>query len=161
LAFYDDDMNELGFDEAVVTRNPGEGIVTVGGFYADRVGFPAGIFAGKPARATRDRAVPLVTLEELARWASEQADLLAHTSYAPEVLVNCVDLVRACGGDTGNLPIAKSANGWLTKHDIAAWQGIPEELALTSPNGIPAGGGSPYKKYKMHHLKLNPKRLRQ
>jgi hypothetical protein len=117
------------------------GLITVGGFYVDTVAFPAGMFVGEPTRATRDRAVPLVTGEELARWASEQADLLASTSYAPELLMHCAALVRTCGGDTANLPIAKGwnaigTNGWLTKRDIAGWSDSPAELCLVSPRDI-------------------------
>jgi hypothetical protein len=48
----------------------------------------------------------------------------------PEKLVNCAEVIRACFGKPGNLPIAFSNNGWKNSQDISNWHNPPNEILL-------------------------------
>ncbi len=84
---------------------PGPGAVVVGGLHATRLDGVAGVLFGMPVTASRGAARPIVNDEELARWATEQAQLLGST-LAAENAMKLAASVRAVGGDTGPLPVA-------------------------------------------------------
>jgi hypothetical protein len=107
-----------------------EGAVTVGGLRASYVGGIGGILVGRPMRAARDVAIPLVAAPELACWASDQADLLTDLSLRAEVQVDLAEMVRAVGGDTKGLVVARSASGWLTRTEITSWAESLDEVLL-------------------------------
>jgi hypothetical protein len=96
------------------------GVVTVGGFTAGHLKGITGVVAGDPATAARHKGVPFVSASSLAEWASEQADLIA-----PKVLPNrafaVAQIVRACGGATGQLAIATIEGTWFNEEELRAW----------------------------------------
>jgi hypothetical protein len=107
-----------------------KGAVTSGGFVSDEVQDIQGMLLGETPRTARNEAEPVVDLKELARWATEQAALLANLSADPETLCYCAGVIWCCGGDTGPLPIAESADGPLTFGDVARWADQLDEVIV-------------------------------
>jgi hypothetical protein len=107
------------------------GIVTAGGIRTGMVHGMAGVLAGIPLRATRDFAIPVVGAEELARWATEQSGLAPQDkNIAHWQLVHYAELVRDCGGSTGDLPIAWSSDGLKSANVITEMAKTLAEVLL-------------------------------
>ncbi len=111
-------------------RRKEPGIVTVGGLRAGRVLGLDGILIGTPTDAARRSAVPVARGEPLARWASEQADLLPPNE--PRIGEEYAALIRQFGGQTGRLPITRGGERWMSAHDIEAWSAVPNEVLLVN-----------------------------
>lgn len=97
------------------------GVVTVGGLRATLINGVMGVLTARPTTAARNGALPTVGSEVLARWATEQASLLAAMNLRAETAADTAATVAACGGDTGALPIAETAKGWMSQDDLHAW----------------------------------------
>ncbi|HZC01525.1 MAG TPA: hypothetical protein VE844_09230, partial [Gammaproteobacteria bacterium] len=80
--------------------------------------------------AARETAIPVVEDYVLAEWASEQATLAANVYKRPEELSRFAEIVRAYGGDTGDLPIAFSAEGWMSFPEITKWANTHDHVLL-------------------------------
>jgi hypothetical protein len=100
------------------------GIITVGGLIAQRApkGF-VGLLLGSTSVATRDQAQVLLPASDLARWATEQAQLREQyaddTSTVSKVnLRHVANTVLCFGGDTGKLPIAIYKRQWITAAEL-------------------------------------------
>jgi hypothetical protein len=90
------------------------GWVTVGGLRASRMSNIQGLLVGETLTASRDSALPTVSKEQLATWATEQAILIASTRSDELYKARCAEVVLECGGVTGNLPIAcQGPNNWV------------------------------------------------
>lgn len=101
-------------------------VITVGGLRASSVFGVMGVLHGLPREATRYSAVPVVEQIELARWATEQADLFCKITRKPisdifldDILLDVASLVKACGGDVGKLPIARGQSGLMNFQQIS------------------------------------------
>lgn len=105
-------------------------IVTVGGLYSCDMNKTFGIFVGKSNTASRENAEPIVSIQELHRWATEQSQLVTKLHGKNEDLVACASIIRALGGNTTNLPIAYSENGWKNSEEILKWASEYEEITL-------------------------------
>ena len=84
-----------------------------------------------PTTAARNEAEPVVECDKLSTWASEQSDLVQKTFDKPKELRRCSEVIKACFGKTGNLPIAFSSNGWKSAQDISNWHNPPNEILLS------------------------------
>jgi hypothetical protein len=111
-------------------ENYSSGVVTVGGFRTTETKHVAGILVGNPGSAARDTAIPVIPTEEFQRWASEQAALGCKVCHDQTALIRLSECVRSCGGNTGNLPIAKYGSDWLNFKEIAGKKDWPEEILL-------------------------------
>ena len=118
------------------------GVLTVGGLRASNINGLLGVLVGRPLRAARDVAVPVVEDDVLAEWATEQAHIAAST-WPENELIEFAIRVRALGGATGPLPIAYSSRGWQSASDIAKWEEIPAEIVLAQQYGFPPTGQDP------------------
>jgi hypothetical protein len=107
-----------------------EGTVTVGGFRTSSLSGIIGILTGNAIRASRDSAVPIINKNDLAKWSSEQAELIPKFLSDPEKQAECAEIINLCGGKTGNLAIACSSSGWLNYQQIAECYGSAEEVIL-------------------------------
>jgi len=109
------------------------GVITVGGIRAVAMANIGGILIGTVETAARDTATPVVEGNELARWASEQSELV-YKSFEGQLarLHGCAQIIRRCRGDVGNLPIARGTQGWLSTRQIQQWPNLPDELLLAS-----------------------------
>jgi hypothetical protein len=106
------------------------GVVVAGGLRATALGGIAGVLQGSCVEATRQAAIPDVDSATLAEWATEQALLLANSITDQEDLMEGAAVVHMCGGSTGPLPIATSADGAITATGIAAWAEAKREVLL-------------------------------
>jgi hypothetical protein len=107
-----------------------EGIVTVGGFYSCCMTGICGIFTGKSNTASRNSAEPIVSIQELHRWATEQSKLVTKLYSEEKDLVNCALFIRALGGSTGDLPIACLKGKWKNVDEIIKWAKAYDEIIL-------------------------------
>jgi hypothetical protein len=115
---------------------PTLGIVTVGGLRSSELSGIAGILSGVSETAARDEALPSVGLDSLAAWAMGQAELLSEGNWEPAFLADCASVIAAVGGDTGNLPIARSSRGWLSIREIRNRASIPSEVLLVQDDAL-------------------------
>ena len=99
-----------------------DGIVVVGGLRACSLRGINGILTGSPYIASRDLAVPQVSLPVLKKWANEQRDGLLREGYPDDVLEWSARILAALGIEPVGLPIAKTNSGIVTPERI-------EELA--------------------------------
>ena len=105
------------------------GAITVGGFVASPLQGIAGFMIGEATRASRDAALPTMSKEQLASWATEQASLIPSLYEAPESQLSAAQTIRICGGHTGDLPIAKHSGNWITSAQIAALN-LPNQIII-------------------------------
>lgn len=111
---------------------PFPGLVTVGGLRSGAMlAHMYGIMLGRSLTASRLAAKPEAHGAGLAKWSSEQADLLAvSTQLSPSQKAQCAGIVRVCGGYMESLPIAETSSGWVSVGDIAAMDDLPNEVIL-------------------------------
>lgn len=98
-----------------------DAMVTVGGLRSVSVRGFSGVLVGESTTAARDAAAPIVKRDALAAWATTQAKLAAEADVSAQAQAEISDLVVACGGDPGSLPVALSAQGWLRQCDLELW----------------------------------------
>jgi hypothetical protein len=83
-------------------RNRGlNGIVTIGGLYSCTVRNLVGIFIGKSITASRNDAEPIVSTQELQKWATEQSKLVYRLCGENKDLFECATIIRRLGANTG------------------------------------------------------------
>lgn len=118
----DDDGNVLGrlavWPDSYF--NSGNGWVTVSGLRANRMSNVRGILAGEATTAARDAAIPTVSKEILAAWASEQALLLVSYRIDMERKAMAAETILECGGAIYGLPIARWDGEWLSTPQLKA-----------------------------------------
>ena len=81
------------------------GWVTLGGLRASRLANVEGLLVGKTTTASRNSALPQVSLEKLSAWASEQAVIISNSNFEESYKAKCAEVVLECGGDVGDLPL--------------------------------------------------------
>lgn len=94
------------------------GWLCVGGFSATPLQGVAGVLLGESIKASRDSARPVATPSVLSSWASEQATLIRSLYSEPDALASAAEIIRVCGGDTGDLPVAINGGEWLSVSEI-------------------------------------------
>lgn len=105
------------------------GAVTVGGFFSSYLQGIAGFMIGEATRASRDAASPVMPKAQLASWATEQAALIPLLYQDPESQISAAQTIRICGGNTGDLPIAKHSGNWLNSTQIASLH-LPNQIVI-------------------------------
>jgi hypothetical protein len=98
-----------------------DGAITSGGLRAGEVNGIVGILTGQPVRAARDLAIPDVSPAELARWASEQALMIAKDPPPAERFESDASTIWRCGGDPGPLEVARDVERPLTVGELRDW----------------------------------------
>lgn len=94
------------------------GIVTVGGLRASSLGGIIGVLIGTPTRATRDAAIPIISMPILREWAIEERDARLREGYTNEDLNQIADTLVCLGVEPIDFPIAKINTGWVTPKDV-------------------------------------------
>lgn len=94
------------------------GSVCVGGLHATQMPLVWGLCKGVATRAARDQADPCIALPALSAWASEQATVVGDLTDSPTALLRVANLVVACDGDPGVLPVALTVEGPLSTLDL-------------------------------------------
>jgi hypothetical protein len=88
-----------------------------------------GVSEGLSRKASRDEAVPTVSLGELAAWASQQRVLIQEMPYKVERF-ECAAPVLACGGEVSGLPVALTGAGLLEDTEVEAWAGDRDRIVI-------------------------------
>jgi hypothetical protein len=120
----------LGYAHYYGERLDLSGVVTVGGLVACSLSGIAGVLIGVPMRASRDDAIPVVSNDELKRWAEEQSRLVPALWDDPESQAACAQYIRLCGGDTGDLPICQNRGAWCSASEIRSRTDLPDNVVL-------------------------------
>jgi hypothetical protein len=108
----------------------GLGQVTVGGLRACGLSYIAGILKGASLTASRDFAAPIANGTALSQWATAQAALVSELAVPETALASAAEIIRRCGGETGELPIAGSAKGWLRAKAVREFVKQLDEVLL-------------------------------
>lgn len=94
------------------------GIITVGGLAAMKAEYIEGILLGTTEALARNTASISAPPLALARWADEQAKILARSRMIGSVKLTAAGIVIACGGRTGKLPIARIGGRYLNESQL-------------------------------------------
>lgn len=95
------------------------GWVTIGGLRATRISNIQGLLVGETLTASRNSAIPKVSKEQLASWATEQASIIASSKSDELFKANCAEVILECGGKIMELPIiCCGQDGWLSSADL-------------------------------------------
>ncbi len=126
------DSNGTAIGRACIANNFfwSRGCVTVGGLTSSHLDGIIGILTGESIRAARDVAIPFVSSQEIADWATEQSDLVLDLYDSDKERSSCASRIWFCGGDTKSLPIAQHRNTWVSYRDIAKMENLPDEVFL-------------------------------
>ncbi|MDR9754458.1 ATP-binding protein [Pseudomonas sp. SZMC_28357] len=107
------------------------GWVTIGGLRASRLSNIQGVLLGETITADRNSALPKVSEENLALWATEQALIVCQSKSDELIKAKCAEVVLECGGDVGELPIACwGQDDWLTSSELRKQISDIEELVI-------------------------------
>jgi hypothetical protein len=107
------------------------GWVTVSGLRASKMRNLEGVLLGEAMTAARDVAEPCVGAGVLARWACEQAALIAETVSDEELQARSAEVVLECGGDIGALKIVKWGADWLDTTELEERLRSRKEFVVT------------------------------
>jgi hypothetical protein len=108
---------DIGF-VLVTSQKVVRGLVTVGGFRSNVTSGIYGILIGESSNVSRSSAIPKVLQQDIADWATSQAQLLATCALDDEFLHKCATIVDGLGGNTLELPVAKFRGGWTNKSSL-------------------------------------------
>lgn len=134
------------------------GVVTISGFLADRSMNFVGYLAGRPNRASRDRADPIANQEQVRQWMRTQEQQLRDTEQfgEPLQLELAGTLYRAFNTLPDDVAFALTAQGAMRPSDISEWAAQYDQIFLavgtplswnTKPPGV------------YHYLSWQPIRL--
>lgn len=123
----DDDGRVIG-RLAIGGSHPLGAVSAIGGLRATTLYFVTGVLLAEPTTASRNAGLPLVSEDQLAAWASDQARRV--TDVDPSEALELAEVVWTCGGDTGDLPIALTAEGLMSRGQIQAWAAERDELVV-------------------------------
>lgn len=108
------------------------GWVTIGGLRAARISNIQGLLVGETLTASRNSALPTVSKEQLAFWATEQASIIANSKFDELIKANCAEVVLECGGEITGLPIVCwGQDEWLNSADLRDRLTGINELAIS------------------------------
>jgi hypothetical protein len=153
---YDQDGEVIGraaispmLDDDMAPAAPG--VIAVGGFRAQSLRHHAGVFLGAPANTARSLGVAIAAPEELARWATEQAELLRNLRSSWREALVSADIVLACGGNPGDAPIAACSRGLMTRDGVRTWMRGREACIVTTCAHVATKSG--YLQWSPHDLR--------
>ena len=109
----------------------GGGWVTVAGLRANQLRNVQGILLGEADTASRDVATPLADADTLARWATEQAELLAEHVLDEERQAKTAEIVLECGAEIGALKIVKWGADWLSAAEFVTQLSEADHLHIS------------------------------
>jgi hypothetical protein len=102
------------------------GFTVVGGLRAGELDDVSGILLARPTTASRNGGIPLVPESKLAEWASEQARSIVLRDG--DEAMEAAGIIRGCGGDTADLPLAETAEGPASLADLEGWVDARNEI---------------------------------
>jgi len=132
---FDDGGNVVGracIMPSPLYRRDGLGWITVGGLRTAELRNISGVLTGKTLTASRDSAIPLVSRDKLAAWATDQAKLIAESKAEDEFKSKCAEVVLKCGGSLEGLPIiCRGGNLWFNADQFRQLLSNVAELVIS------------------------------
>lgn len=121
------DIGWPGAEYSVVTAGPARTASAVHGV--------AGILIGKPSRAARDAAIPLISRDLMAEWATAQASRVATGEAVDggEWVAELAEALHELGGDPGALRHWRTAEGWMDSEQFLDWLSANSEVLSVHP----------------------------
>ena len=107
------------------------GWVTISGLRAARLRNVRGILLGEPTTASRESARPTATKEVIARWATNQAEIIGSIVKDEEQQARSAEVVLECGGETKDLKIVRWGRDWLSASEFESKLRNASELAVS------------------------------
>lgn len=107
------------------------GWITVSGLRATRVRNIQGILCGNAISSSRNLARPLVPLEVLAKWSTEQGQLISEKFCDAERQAKTAEIILGCGGDIGDLKIINLGSEWLNTAEFDRHIRKMSEIAIS------------------------------
>lgn len=98
-----------------------EGVISVNGLRANHTANAVGVLLGNALTAVRDKAVPLASNQEIARWATDQGRILQKSAISERAQMESAAVIHALGGSVSMLPICLTAKGWLNRKQFCHW----------------------------------------
>ena len=95
-----------------------KGCVSVSGLRANTLRNICGVLIGEVVKVSRDVAKPLVDSQSLAKWATEQSELIADKIQDEEQQAKSAEVILVCGGDVGSLKILRWGMEWLNRQEL-------------------------------------------
>lgn len=93
-----------------------------------------GLFMGAPRRAARDHALPIITPDDIAQWASQEAQRVAGVIEVPaEWCTHIGDAVIALGGNPGPLPVWCAGGEYVNFEQLTSWIAGRNSLTVVDP----------------------------
>jgi hypothetical protein len=122
-----DDIGWPGAEYSVVTAGPARTASAVHGL--------AGLLLGKPSRAARDAATPLVSPDVMSEWATAQAALAAKGEAIDggEWVSQLAEALHELGGAPDLLRHWRTADGWLNEEQFLDWVRARTEVLAVHP----------------------------
>ena len=111
-----------------------EAWLVVGGMRSSSISSFVGVFEAEPSKASREEAVVNLPTKQLAKWANEQAKLIAR-DFSPEMQADSSMLVAALGGTTDSLFIGKLRGKWSKAEAITRWARKESQIVVLSTSG--------------------------
>lgn len=101
--------------------NLSEGMLTIGGLNAGEIRGIVGIVKGYSVNASRNYGMPLVSDKDIAKWATEQSQLLGESWLNPTIQMQCATIVCRLGGNTGDLKCFEYNDGYLSCKELVSY----------------------------------------
>jgi len=111
------------------------GVVTVGGMRTSEVSGIAGVLLAKSTTASRKHALPVVPLEELARWATNQANDLLEVG-SERLSAQIASIITTLGGDISHFKFGDNNGARWSIGEIAQRKDLPDEMLIVDPTLI-------------------------
>jgi hypothetical protein len=111
------------------------GVITVGGMRTSEVNGMAGVFLAKSTTASLKHAMPVVPLDELARWATDQANaLLKVVSRDLDLSAEIASICAAVGADISSFKVRNNNRTLWSIGEIAQLKELPDTILVVHPN---------------------------
>ena len=132
-----EDATKRNVGRAVVTpfgsrSDTAPGIVTVSGMRTSEVSGVAGVFLAMETTASRRHALPIVPLDELARWSTKQANELLKVCSA-DLTEQIAPIISSLLGDIGEFKVRDYHGARQSIAEIAQRKDLPDELLIVDP----------------------------
>lgn len=107
------------------------GWVTVGGLRTKQLANVEGVLLGEVLTAARDSAVPIISKELLAAWATDQAQLIAASNIDEEQKARSAEVVLECAGRPLGLPIVRWGDEWIDSKEFQSRIAVLDEVVIS------------------------------
>jgi Histidine kinase-, DNA gyrase B-, and HSP90-like ATPase len=106
------------------------GAVVCGGLRVRGVEHFLGVVPGHVSTVARDRGRVLLPAQTLAKWATEQVQLIQSSNLSAEHATLCAEIALGNGGSILGLPVARWAGVWLNSEELHARFAREHEVSI-------------------------------